>query len=81
MSLHWQEWERKAAASWIAFVAICLYAWRKDASFEMFANAVEWILGIYITGQAAQKIVETKTAASSGQALKVSVPGGGSHSP
>lgn len=76
MSIRIQDWERKAAASWIAFVAICVYAWHKGASFDQFANAIEWILGIYITGQAAQKIVETQK---SGQGLKTAVPGG--HTP
>jgi hypothetical protein len=51
-----RDWERKALAATAAFAAIAIYAVRKDAPFVEFANAVEWILGIYITGQAAHAI-------------------------
>ena len=47
-----RDWERKAIAAVAAFGAISVYAVRKDAPFAEFANAVEWILGIFVTGQA-----------------------------
>ena len=47
-----RDWERKAIAAVAAFGAISVYAVRKDAPFAEFANAIEWILGIFVTGQA-----------------------------
>ena len=47
-----RDWERKALAATAAFGAIAIYAVRKDAPFAEFANAIEWILGIFVTGQA-----------------------------
>jgi hypothetical protein len=51
-----RDWERKAFAATLAFVAISVYALRFHATFTDYASAVEWILGIYITGQAAQQV-------------------------
>ncbi len=49
----WTETRRKAAASGIAGAAVTVYAIWTRAPFAEFANAVEWILGIYLTGHAA----------------------------
>ncbi len=49
----WTETRRKAAASGIAGAAVTVYAIWARAPFAEFANAVEWILGIYLTGHAA----------------------------
>lgn len=49
----WTEPRRKAAASLIAGVAVVVYAIWSRAPFAEFANATEWILGIYLTGHAA----------------------------
>lgn len=49
----WTETRRKAAASTIAGMAVTIYAIWTHAPFAEFANAVEWILGIFLTGHAA----------------------------
>jgi hypothetical protein len=60
----WHDWERKAAAAFIVFVAVNVYAYLNHAIFAEYANAMEWILGIYITGYAAQQIgTAAKTSA------------------
>ncbi len=53
----WTETRRKAAASGIAGAAVTVYAIWTRAPFAEFANAVEWILGIYLTGHAASEAI------------------------
>jgi hypothetical protein len=55
----WTEPRRKAAASGIAGTAVTVYAIWTRAPFAEFANAVEWILGIYLTGHAASDAMTT----------------------
>jgi len=55
----WTEPRRKAAASGIAGAAVTVYAIWTRAPFAEFANAVEWILGIYLTGHAASDAMTT----------------------
>lgn len=56
-------WERRAAAAFIAFVAVNVYAYVKAATFAEYANAIEWILGIFITGHTANQIIAAKAPA------------------
>jgi hypothetical protein len=57
---NWREWERNAAAAFIAFASLCAYALYKRADFTDFANAIEWILGIFVAGHSAQQIAGAK---------------------
>ena len=50
------DWERKALAATLTALAVTGYALHKGGTFPDYANAMEWILGLYITGQAAQQV-------------------------
>ena len=65
---------RKIMASGVALAAVTGYAVWDRADFSAFANAVEWILGIYITGHAAQGIAGAKFGLLGGVAQGSPVP-------
>lgn len=48
----WTDNRRKMAATGIAGTCMMVYAVWSRAPFEQVANAIEWILGIFITGHA-----------------------------
>lgn len=48
----WTDNRRKMAATGIAGTCMMVYAIWSRAPFDQVANAIEWILGIFITGHA-----------------------------
>jgi hypothetical protein len=71
----WTDTRRKAAASGIAGVIVVVYAFWTHAPFAEFANAVEWILGIFITGHAATDVLMNKKGLGIPAALTAPSPG------
>jgi hypothetical protein len=62
----WTDNRRKMAASGIAMALLMVYAVWQRAPFDEVANAVEWILGIFVTGHAVAGGVNAWQAAGSG---------------
>lgn len=51
----YREGHRKAVMALGAFIAITTYAYTRGATFAEYASAVEWVLGIVLTGHVAQQ--------------------------